>query len=225
MHRHLVTVKVGVERITDERMELDGITFDKARTKCLDALTMEGWCAVEKHIFALNGFFEYFPHLRDAVFNKATSTANVEREFAVEESGNHEWTEQLEPHVLRKTAFVKFKIGADDDNGAPRVIDALAKQILAEIALFALQVVGKRLERSALRHRERTGGRGTFSNGIVEERINCFLQNTLLVSQNNFRCVNIDEFLETVVAVNNATIEIVYIRRCVTTAFKGNHRA
>ncbi len=44
--------------------------------------------------------------------------------------------------LVRQTALVQLERGADDDDRAARVVDALAEQVLAEAALLALQHVG-----------------------------------------------------------------------------------
>ena len=106
VHGHLVAVEVRVERVADERMELDGIAFDEARLKCLDALAMKCRGAIEKYVLAFDSFFEDFPHFSDTVFNETTSTTDVECEFAFKKSGNNEWTEEFKRHVLRKTALI-----------------------------------------------------------------------------------------------------------------------
>src|SRR3989344_1469280 len=47
VHSHLVAVEVRVERVADERMELDSIAFDESWTKCLNTLTVESRRAIE----------------------------------------------------------------------------------------------------------------------------------------------------------------------------------
>src|SRR3989344_7309929 len=113
MHGHLVAVEVRVKRVTDERVELDSVAFDKTGTEGLDALPVEGRCTVKKYILTGDRFFENFPHFGDAVFDKAPRAANVEREFAIQKTGDDEGTEELERHVIRQTAFIKLQVGAD----------------------------------------------------------------------------------------------------------------
>src|SRR5258706_4926327 len=56
--------------------------------------------------------------------------------------------EQLQRHLLRQPALMQLELGADHDDRAARIVDALAKQILAEASLLALEPVGERLERT-----------------------------------------------------------------------------
>ena len=63
------------------------------------------------------------------------------------EPANDERLEQLQGDLLGQTALVQAQLGADDDDRAGRVIDALAEQVFAEAALLALDHVGQRLQR------------------------------------------------------------------------------
>ena len=78
MHRHLVAIEVSVECVTHERMKLDGVAFNEARTKCLNALAMERRRAVKEHILTGNCLFKNLPDFCDAVFNETSRAANVE---------------------------------------------------------------------------------------------------------------------------------------------------
>ena len=61
-------------------------------------------------MFVGDDLFKNFPHFGNAVFNKATGAANIEREFSLKKSGDDERAEEFERHVLRETAFVEFEI-------------------------------------------------------------------------------------------------------------------
>src|SRR5271170_1484970 len=58
--------------------------------------------------------------------------------------------EQLERHFLWQPALVEPKRRTYHDDRAAGIIDALAKQVLAETPLLALDHVGQRLERPAV---------------------------------------------------------------------------
>src|SRR4030095_12140313 len=47
VHRHLVTVKVGVESSTHKRMNLDRFAFNQHRLECLNTQTVERWSSVQ----------------------------------------------------------------------------------------------------------------------------------------------------------------------------------
>src|ERR1051325_1154711 len=114
---------------------------------------------------------------------------------------------------------MQLELGTDDDDRAARVVDALAEQVLTEPALLALEHVGQRLERTLATAANRLG-----ATTVVEERVHRFLEHALLVPENDFRSAMRDQLLETVVPVDDATIEIVEIRRCETTAVERNER-
>src|SRR5690606_35676361 len=61
---HLVTVEVGVVRGADQRVQLDGFTFDQYRLERLDTQTVQGRRTVEQHGVFADHFSENVPDLR-----------------------------------------------------------------------------------------------------------------------------------------------------------------
>src|SRR5205085_6603129 len=101
-----------------------------------------------------------------------------------------------------------------------RVVDALAEEVLAEAALLALQHVAERLERALVR----TGDR-LAATAVVEEGVDRLLQHAALVADDDLRSVELEEALQTVVAVDDATIEIVEIAGREAAAVERDERA
>ena len=62
VHGHLVAVKVGVERGTNQRMQLDSLAFNQYRLECLDTQTMQCRCAVEHDRMLADDFLEDIPY-------------------------------------------------------------------------------------------------------------------------------------------------------------------
>jgi hypothetical protein len=61
MDRHLVAVEVGVERGTDERMQLYRFALYKHRLESLDREAVEGRSAVQKYRMLLYNDFKSVP--------------------------------------------------------------------------------------------------------------------------------------------------------------------
>ena len=126
----------------------------------------------------------------------------------LDELVDDERLEQLERHQLRQAALMQLELGTDDDDRTARVVHALAEQVLTEPALLALEHVGQRLERTLAAAANRL--RAT---AVVEQRVDRFLQHALLVPENDLRRAMHDQLLQTVVAVDDAAIEIVQVGR------------
>ena len=62
VHGHLITVEVGVEGGADQRMNLDGLTFDEHGLKRLDTQAMQRRCAVQQDWMVLDDLFEDVPN-------------------------------------------------------------------------------------------------------------------------------------------------------------------
>src|SRR4029453_7486847 len=106
----------------------------------------------------------------------------------------------------RKSALVQFQLRTHDDNRAARVVHAFSKQVLAKATLFALQRVGQRLQRTVV-------GATQYASAatVVEQCVYSFLQHTLLISDDDIGRVEFNHLLESIVAVDDAAIQIVQI--------------
>jgi hypothetical protein len=64
VHSHLVAVKVGVERGTDQRVKLDGLAFNEHRFKRLNAQAVKRRRTVEHHRVLADHLIEDIPNFR-----------------------------------------------------------------------------------------------------------------------------------------------------------------
>ena len=63
VHSHLVPVEIGIERLTYQRVYLDGLTLDQDRLEGLDTEPVEGRRPVEQHRVLLDHLLEHIPDL------------------------------------------------------------------------------------------------------------------------------------------------------------------
>src|SRR5262249_9062881 len=130
-----------------------------------------------------------------------------------------EGLEQLERHLLGQADLVELELRTHDDDRATRVVDALAEQVLTEANRLAAQHVVERLERAL----DRTSD-GLAATAVVEQRVDGLLQHPLLVADDDLGRGELLQALETVVAVDDAAIQIVEIRRRETTTVERHER-
>src|SRR4051812_16555038 len=217
--RHLVAVEVGVERRADERMDPDRLAFDQHRLERLDAQAVQRRRAVQKNGMLADDFLEDVPHFRPLLLDHLLRLLDRGDETALFELVIDERLEQLERHLLGKTALVQLQLGADDDDRTPRVVDALAEQVLAEPALLALERVAQRLQRTVVRPAQHAAAAA-----VVEQRVHRFLEHALFVADDDVGRLELDQLLQPVVAVDDAAIEIVEVRRGEAAAVKRDQR-
>ena len=62
MYRHLVAVKVSVKRCTHQRVELDRLTLDQDRLKCLNTQSVQCRCTVQHDRVLLDDLLKHIPH-------------------------------------------------------------------------------------------------------------------------------------------------------------------
>src|SRR4051812_3176633 len=201
-------------------MNADGFAFDEDGFEGLDGETMERRRAVEQHRVALCDFFQDVPDFGRLAFDHFLGGAHGVHVAEFLEAANDERLEKDERHFLRETALVQFEFRTDDDDGTAGVIDAFAEEVLAETAALALEHVAEGFERAIA-----GAGDGATMTAIVEEGVHGFLQHALFVADDDFRRFELEQVFETVIAVDDATIEIVEIGRRETAAFERNERA
>ena len=220
MDGHLISVEVGVERRTHERMKLNGLTFDEDRLERLNTKTVQGRSTVQHDGMFLDDFFKDVPHLGPTTFNHALGRLDVLRQLLIDEAFHHERLEQLKGHQLRQTALVQLEGRANDDDGTAGIVNALTKKVLAEAALLAFEHVRQRLEGTVARP-----GHRTTTTTVVEQCVHGLLQHALFVIHDDLGGAKIEETLETVVAIDDAAVQIVEVRSGEAAAVELDHRA
>ncbi len=216
---HLVTVKVGVESRTNERVQLNGFALDELGLERLNTETVQGRGAVQQHRVAFQHVFQNIPnHGILAVHNFLGRFYGLDN-TTLDQLADDERLEQFRRHVLRKTALVQFQFGTHHDHRTTGVVHTLTEQVLTETALLAFQHIRERFE-GAVAFRTH----GVHFPAVVEERIHGFLQHPLLVAQNYLGRFDFDQTLQAVVANDDAAVQIVQVGSRETTTIEGYQR-
>ena len=220
MDRHLVAVEVGVERGADQRVELDRLAFDQLRLECLDAQAVERRRAVEQDRVLADHLFEDVPHLGLLALDHALGLLDGAGQALGVEARVDERLEQFERHLLGQAAFVQLEVRTDHNDRTAGIVDAFAKQVLAETALLALQHVGEGLQRALV-----GAGDDPAATAVVEQGVDGFLQHPLLVADDDVRRAQLDQALEAIVAVDDPAIEVVEVGGGEAAAVQRHQRA
>ena len=220
VNSHLVAVEVGVESGTSQRVQFNRLAVNQNRLERLNAQTVQRRRAVEQHGVILDDIFEDVPHLRLHLFHGAFGALDVHALVAQLQLLHDEGLEQLQRHFLGQTALMQLHFRADDDNGTAGIVNALAQQVLTETALLAAQRVRQAAQRASAGASDRT-----TAATVVNQRVHGFLQHTLLVADDDFRRAQFQQALQAVVAVDNAAVEVIQVRRGEAAAVQLHHRA
>ena len=224
---HLIAVEIRVERGADQRVNLERFAFDQHGLESLDAEAVKRGSAVEQNRMVLDDLFEDVPNDGILLLDQFLGLLDGGAMAALFEPVIDERLEELERHLLRQTALVQLEIRTDDDDRTAGVIDALAEKVLAEAALLAFERIGERFERTVV-----GAAQHAAAAAVVEQRVDRFLQHALFVADDHVRRMQFHQLLQTVVAVDDAAIEIVEIggretaaiERHQRTQFRRNHR-
>ena len=135
----------------------------------------------------------------------------------LDELADDEGLVELGGHEFGETAFAHLEFGTYDDDGTTGIVDALTEEVLAETALLTLEGVGERLEGTVAFALD-----SAALAAVVEKAVDGFLEHAFLIAQDDVGGFDLDETLETVVADEDATIEVVEVGGGETSAIEGN---
>ena len=133
--------------------------------------------------------------------------------------GINERLEQLQSHLLRQTALMQLEFRTDRNNRTAGIVNALAQQVLTETALFAFQHIGQRFQRTLIGAGNRAG-----TAAVVKQGINRFLQHAFFVADDNIRRMQFQQSFQTVIAVDDAAVQVVQVGSREAAAVQRNQR-
>ena len=155
---------------------------------------------------AFHDIFQNIPNDRLTTINYLLGTLHRLYNATFDKFTDDKRLVQLGSHQLRQTAFAHLQLRTNNDNRTGRIVYALTQKVLTEAPLLSFQRIGKRLKRTV-----RLALYSTCLTAVVEERINSLLKHTFLITKNNLGGLNLNQSFQTVVANNNATIEVVEV--------------
>jgi hypothetical protein len=182
-------------------VKLDRLSVNEDWLERLDTESVKRRSAVQKNRVLLNNLFKTIPNRWVHSIDHALRSLDVLRNSLLDQGLHYERFEQLKRHFLRKSALVQLKVWTDNDNGSTGVVNALTEKVLSESSFLTLEHVAKRLERPGVGTNNRPS-----SAAVIDQRINGFLQKSLFVVDNRFRCVNLDNLLQPVVSVDDSSV-------------------
>ena len=220
MDSHLVAVEVGIVSGADQRVQTQCTPLDQDRLKRLDAETVQRGRTVEQHGMLLDDVLQRVPDLCALLIDHLLGGLDIVRHAVLDELLHHERAEQLYRHFLGNAALVYLEVRADDYNGTAGIVNALAQKVLTEAALLALEHVGKGFECAGVR-----AGDGPAAAAVVDERVHGLLKHTLFIAHDDVGRVELLQALEAVVAVYDAAVKVVQVRRGEAAAVELDHGA
>ena len=148
MYGHLVAVKVGIERMTNKRVQSDRLSFDQHRLESLNTQTVQRRRTVKHNRMFAHNFVQNGKHFARFFFDKGFRFFNIEHDVLIDQFFHNKGLEQFKRHFRRQTALPQLQFGADADNRTAGIVDALTEQVLPETSLFSFKHVGNRFKRA-----------------------------------------------------------------------------
>ena len=219
MNRHLVAVEVRVERCTNKRMKLDRLTFYQDRLESLDSQTVKCRGTVQHNRMLFDNVFKNIPHLGLKLLYHFLRVFDVMRSSVCNQLLHNKRFKQLDGHLFRQTALINLKFRTNYDNRTSGVIHTFAQKVLTETAGFTFQHVGKGFQGSVSGTCYRTAAAA-----VIDQGIHSLLKHTFLVADNDIRSAQLQKSFQTIISVDDPSVQIVQIRGGKTSAVKLYHR-
>ena len=143
MHGHLVAVEVGIISGANQRVNANRFAFDQLRLKRLDRESMQRRGAIEQDRVPARNFIKNVPNFRRLALNHFLGAAHGVDVAQIFQPSDDERLKQNERHFLGQPALMQLQLRPDNDDGAARIIDAFAEQVLTEPPALTLEHVGK----------------------------------------------------------------------------------
>ena len=220
MDCHLVAVEVGVEGGTGQGVQLQSTTVNQHGLESLNTQTVQGRCAVQHDGVILDDEVQCVPNLGDTLIHHFLGGLDVVGGAVLHQLLHDEGTEQLHSHFLGHAALVDLQLGADNDNASAGVVDTLTQQVLTETALLALQQVAEGLQCAVV-----GAGNSAAAAAVIDQSVHSLLQHALFVAHDDVGGVQLDQSLQTVVAVDDAAVQVVQVRGGKAAAIQLHHGA
>ena len=206
MDGHLVAVKVGVKSGTHQRVELNGAALYQHRLEGLDTQAVKCGRTVEHDGMLLDDELQGVPNLGAALVHHLLGRFDIVGQSVLHQLLHYKGAEELDGHLLGQATLVDLHLRAHYNNGAAGVVHALAKQVLAEAALLALEHVAEGLESPVV-----GAGNGAAAAAVVDEGVHRLLEHPLLVAHDDVGRVELDKALQTVIPVDDPAVQIVQV--------------
>src|SRR5690606_39625815 len=136
MHRHLVTIEVGVERRTNQWVQLNGFTFNKFWLEGLNRKSVQRRGTVEEYWMTFQYIFEDIPYYRFFSFYQFLRTFYCFNNTSFDEFADNKWLEKFGSHIFGKTALMEFEFWTNYDHRTTRVVNPFTEKVLTETSLF-----------------------------------------------------------------------------------------
>ena len=219
MDSHLVTIEVSVESGTNKRMKLNSLTFYKDRLKRLDTQTMQCRCTVQHNRMFFDNVFQNIPYSWLKLLYHLLGILNIVRGAVCYQFFHNERLKQLDCHLFWQTALINLQLWSNNDNGTSGVVNTLTKKVLTETSGFTFQHIRKGFQGSV----SRTCNRAATTT-IVDQGVNCFLKHTFLIADNDIRSTKLQQSFQTIITINDSSVQIIQVRCCKTSTIQLYHR-
>ncbi len=206
VHGHLVPVEVGVESRADKGMQPYGLTLYKLGLKSLDTQAVECRRAVEEHRMLPYDVVKDIPYFGVFLLDHFLRAFYRMNETFLPEFPYYKRLIKFERHYLGKPALVYFKFRAHHYYATSRIIYTFSEKVLAETPLFSFKHVREGFKRPAPRPEDFPA-----VPAVIEERVHSFLEHPFLVTHNNFRSLQLQQFLKPVVPVDHPSVKVVEV--------------
>ena len=219
MHSHLVTIKVRIVCTAGQRVQTNGRSLNEDRFEGLDRKTVKSRSPVEHHGVTFSHISEDVPDFWSLAVDHLLGRTNRVAVTECFQTTDDEGLKESQRHLFGKTTLAQLELRSNNNDGATRVVNSLTEKVLAETSTLTLEHVRERLEGTVT-----SSGDSAAVATVIIKSVTSFLKHALLVADDDLRGLQLHEITETVVPINDATVEVIKVGSSEAATFQRNQR-
>ena len=166
------------------------LTLYQDRLESLNTQTVQCRSTVQHNRMLFDDVLQDIPYLRLKALYHLLGIFDIVSSTVGNQLFHYEGLEQLDGHLFGQTALINLQLRSYDDNGTSGIVYTFTQQVLTETSLFTFQHIGKRFQRTVTRSCYRTAAAA-----VVDQGVYSLLEHTLLVADDDFRSVQLQQTL------------------------------
>ena len=220
MYRHLVTIEVSIESFADQWVQVNGVSFNQSWLKRLNTHAVQCGSTIQQHGVICDHLLKDVPDFLILAFQHFLGRLDRISVTEFFQSSNDKRLIEFKRNFLGQTTLVQFQSRTNNNHASSGIINTLAQQIFTETPLLSLDHIGQGLQRSIRRTQY-----GSLAAIVIEQSINGLLQHPLLIADDDFGCIQVNQLPQAIVAVDDSTVQIIEVAGCEVPAIQQNQRA
>ena len=203
---HLVAIEVSVETFADQGVQMNGVALNQRGFKGLNSHSVKRWSTIQQNRVVGNYLFQDIPNLFVLPLQHFLGRLDGIGMAEFLESSNDEWLIEFQGDFLGQATLMQLQTRANNNHASSRIINAFTKQVFTKTTLLTLDHIGQGFQRTIRGTQHRP-----LAAIVIKQSVNRLLQHPFFVADNDFGCVQVHQFPQAVIAVDDTPIQVIQV--------------